>query len=68
MWMRKTRFGELFFVGALLYVAIGVLPFAPMESDGNHIANGVTQMLRGQPPRNPFSYRYEAQSGTYWVT
>lgn len=52
----------------ILYVSIGVFPFAPMESDGNHISNGVTQMLLGNPPRNPFSYRYEAQSGTYWMT
>ncbi|MCS7248854.1 MAG: hypothetical protein NZ840_11540 [Anaerolineales bacterium] len=57
----------LCFLLALVYLATGVFPFAPMESDGNHIANGVTQMLSGEPPQNPFSYRYEAQSGTYWL-
>lgn len=55
------------FIVALCYLAIGVFPFAPMESDGNHIANGVTQMVFGNSPKNPFSYRYEAQSGTYWM-
>ena len=64
----KQWIGKALFVIALGYVAIGVFPFAPMESDGNHIANGVTQMLLGESPKNTFSYRYEAQSGTYWMT
>jgi len=63
----KKWLTPLFFVIAIGYVNIGVFPFAPMESDGNHIANGVHQMLLQAPSKNPFSYRYEAQSGTYWL-
>jgi hypothetical protein len=54
-----------FFVMCLVYLAVGFFPFTAVESDGNGIANGATLMAIQGMGENDFSYRYEAQPGSY---
>jgi len=55
----------LLFTLALAYLSLGFFPNAPIEGDGNGIANGASLMaFQGFGP-NEFSYRYQTQTGAY---
>jgi len=63
---RRTSVLEFaIFIIFLAYLSIGFFPVAPIEGDGNGIANGAALMGVNGFGANDLSYRYEVQTGSY---
>jgi hypothetical protein len=59
---------NLIFGALFLYGLIGIFPIAPVEGDGVGIANGAAQIAEIGVEATTLAYRYNVQSGTYWLT
>ncbi|MFZ5819986.1 MAG: hypothetical protein ACOYYJ_08790 [Chloroflexota bacterium] len=62
---RTTAQKFAIFIIFVAYLSIGFFPSAPIEGDGNGIANGAALMAVDGFGANDLSYRYEVQTGSY---
>ncbi len=66
-WQPRHLLIGLIFVATLAWFSVGLFPAVPVEGDDLAIAAGALFLADGGSPSHPLVYRYDPQSGIYWL-